>query len=122
MNSKRKIAIAASALAAFTSIVLITNQASASNSTPVTTPTVTSQSVPSLTPSVDAPEAGGTSDPAGVDVQSGDQTTADVAGAASETDSATSDPAGGVDVQSGAQSGDQTGPDVAGATDAGSNN
>ena len=121
MNSKRKIAIAASALAAFTSIVLITNQASASNSAPVTTPTVTSQSVPSVTPSVDAPEAGGTSDTAGDNVQSGDQTTPDVAGATSEADSATSDPAGGVDVQSGAQSGDQTTVDVAGATDAGSN-
>lgn len=149
MNSKRKIAIAASALAAFTSIVLITNQASASNSAPVTTPTVTSQ--PSIAGSTsdtngvdvqsgdqNSPDvagaasesateaagdpAGGASDPNGVDVQSGDQTTPDVAGATSETDSATSDPAGGVDVQSGAQSGDQTTVDVAGATDAGSSN
>ena len=118
MNSKRKIAIAASALAAFTSIVLITNQASASNSTPVTTPTVTSQSVPSVTPSVDAPEASGTSDTAGDNVQSGDQTTPDVAGAASETDGATG-ATDGDNIQF--QSGDQTGPDTADAADAGSN-
>ncbi|GEM_PF-2447026 len=144
MNSKRKIAIAASALAAFTGIVLVTNQASASSSAPVTTPTVASQPVitggasdasgvdvqsgDQTTPDVagatsetageaagDA--AGGASDPNGVDVQSGDQTTPDVAGAASETDSATG-ATDGDNVQF--QSGDQTGPDTAGASDAGS--
>ena len=117
MNIKRKIAIAASALAAFTGIVLISNQANATDVTPVPSPTVSSQSIPAVTPSVDAPEAGNTSDTAGDNVQSGDQTTPDVAGAASETDSAT----GSVDGDN-IQSGDQTGPDVAGATDAGSNN
>ena len=117
MNSKRKIAIAASAIAAFTTIVLITNQASASNSAPVTTPTVTSQSVPSVTPSVDAPESGGTSDTAGDNVQSGDQTTPDVPGATGETDS-TNGSTDGDNVQSG----DQTTPDVPGATDSESNN
>lgn len=85
MNSKRKIAIAASVLAAFTSIVLITAQANASNSAPVTPPTVTSQTVPSVTSDV----AGVTSDLDGVDVQSGDQSALDVVGATSESDDAT---------------------------------
>jgi hypothetical protein len=105
MNSKRKIAIAASALAAFTSIVLMTNQASASNTAPVIQPTVTSQNVPSVDTAGEV---------AGDNVQSGDQTTPDLAGAASETDAD--------NVQSGGQSGDQTTPDIAGATDAGSSN
>lgn len=145
MNSKRKIAIAASALAAFTSIVLVTNQASASNTAPVTTPSVASQPVitggASDTSGLDvqsgdqtSPDvagatsesatevagdpAGGATDPNGVDVQSGDQTTRDVAGAASESDSATGT-SDGDNVQF--QSGDQTGPDTAGASDAGSN-
>jgi hypothetical protein len=121
MNIKRKIAIAASALAAFTGIVLISNQANATDVIPAPSPMVSSQSIPavtpSVTPSVDAPEAGNISDTAGDNVQSGDQTTPDVAGAISETDSAT----GSVDGDN-VQSGDQTGPDTAGTTDAESNN
>ena len=117
MNIKRKIAIGASALAAFTGIVLISNQANATDVTPVPSPTVSSQSIPAVTPSVDAPEAGSTSETAGDNVQSGDQTTPDVAGAVSETDSAT----GSVDGDN-VQSGDQTGPDTTGTADAESNN
>ena len=109
MNNKRKIAIAASALAAFASIGLISNQASASDTTPVTTPTISSPILPLTMPSADAPEAGSNA-PDGDNVQSGDQTGSDVAGALGETD--------GLDVQSG----DQNTADVAGATDAESNN
>lgn len=108
MNSKRKIAIAASALVAFASIVLISNQASASDLAPATTPTVASQ--PVIT--------GDVSDPDGIDVQSGDQTTPDVAGATSETAGETDGAAEATDgdnVQF--ESGDQTGPDTTDATD-----
>jgi predicted membrane-bound mannosyltransferase len=120
MNNKRKIAIAASALAAFASIVLISNQASASNSTtPTTTPTVTAPILPLVMPTAGASESDSNA-PDGDNVQSGDQNTPDVAGANSETD--------GTDVQSGDtagdnnQSGDQNTPDVASATDSESSN
>ena len=111
MNIKRKIAIAASALAAFTSIVLISNQANATDVTPVPSPTVSSQSVPTVTSSVDAPEVGSNA-PDGDNVQSGDQgaTELDQSGDQGATD--------GDNVQSG----DQTGPDTAGSTDSESNN
>jgi hypothetical protein len=106
MNIKRKVAIGASALAAFTSIVLITNQASANGTPSVTPPVVSSQNVPSV-------DATGAGEVAGDNIQSGDQTTPDVAGATGD--------AGATDGDN-IQSGDQTTPDVAGATDAGSSN
>ena len=111
MNNKRIIAIAASALAAFASIGLITNQASASSTTPVTSPAV-SPETGSNTPDV----AGALDDIDVLDVQSGDQDAPDVAGAPDDTDSDTEgDASDGDDVQSG----DQDTPDVAGATDEG---
>lgn len=120
MNSKRKIAIAASALAALTSIVLITNQANATDATPVPTPTATSQTVPPVTPSVSAPVTG-TNETDGENLQSGDQ---------NETDGidANENATDGADANENATdgdnnpSGDQTGSDVAGATDAESSN
>ena len=81
MKITRKIAIAASALAAFTGIVLISNQANATDVTPVPSPTVSSQSVATVTPSVDAPEVGSNA-PDGDNVQSGDQTGPDTTGTA----------------------------------------
>ena len=81
MKITRKIAIAASALAAFTGIVLISNQANATDVTPVPSPTVSSQSVATVTPSVDAPEVGSNA-PDGDNVQSGDQTGPETAGTA----------------------------------------
>ena len=105
MKSKRTLAIAASTLAAFASIVLISNQASAVGTTPPTAPAVVSQILPPVAPAADA--AGiGSEDIAGDNVQSGDQTGVDVAGAAPEADDLAGD---------NVQSGDQTGVDVAGA-------
>jgi len=115
MKNKGKIALAATALAAFASIGLITNQASASNS-PVNTPAVTVPTLPSVMPSADAPEASNDATN-GDNVQSGDQTTPDVAGAFSESDGT----AGATDGDN-VQSGDQSTVDVPGATDAESNN
>lgn len=116
MNRKRKIAIAASALAAFASIVFVTNQASASNSTPVVTPAITSQTAPSITPEV-AGDLDGINDLDSVDVQSGDQSTPDVVGATDESESAT-DATDGDNIQF--ESGDQTGPETTDATETGS--
>ena len=108
MNNKRIIAIAASALAAFASIGLITNQASASSTTPVTTPVVSPET------GTNAPDvAGAIEDTDGLDVQSGDQDTPDVAGAPDDADGI--EDADGLDVQSG----DQNTPDVPGAVDEG---
>ncbi|MDP1712387.1 MAG: hypothetical protein Q8K86_08010 [Candidatus Nanopelagicaceae bacterium] len=115
MKSKRALAIAASTLAAFASIVLITNQASAADTTSPTAPAVVSQTLPSVAPAADAAEIG-SEDIAGDNVQSGDQIGVDVAGAVPEAD----DLVGGVDadnIQFEDQSGDQSGVDVAGATD-----
>ena len=111
MNITRKIAIAASALAAFTGIVLISNQANATDVTPVPSPTVSSQSVATVTPSVDAPEVGSNA-PDGDNVQSGDQGT---------TESNQSGDQGATDGDN-VQSGDQTGPDTTGTADTESNN
>jgi hypothetical protein len=119
MNNKGKIAIAAAALAAFASIGLITNQASASNS-PVTPPAITVPTLPSVMPSADAPETSNSAidgDNIQSGDQSGDQTRADVAGAPSETDGTA-----GATEGDNVQSGDQTTVDVAGATDGESNN
>ncbi len=104
MNSKRKIAIAASALAALTSIVLITNQANATDATPVPTPTAISQTVPAVTPSVSLPVTG-TNETDGDNLQSGDQNEADEVDANDVTEGDNN------------QSGDQTETDVADATD-----
>jgi hypothetical protein len=114
MNKRGKIAIAASALAAFASIGLITNQASASNS-PIIIPAITTPTLPSLMPSADVPEATNSLSE-GDNVQSGDQTTPDVVGATTESDGTTSSTDG-----ENVHSGDQTTVDVASGTDAGSN-
>ena len=112
MKSKRTLAIAASALAAFASIVLITNQASASGTTSPTAPAAVSQTLSPAAPIADAAEIGSSATD-GDNIQSGDQTSVDVTGTVPEVD----DAAGGVDGDN-IQSGDQTGVDVAGATDA----
>jgi hypothetical protein len=126
MDSKRKIALAASALAAFTGIILITNQANATSSVPAPSPSISSQNAPLVqtTPSV-APSLGSneTTNNAtdGDNIQSGDQSGSD---STDSTNSATD----GDNVQSGdqsgsdVQSGDQSGSDVTNATDTESNN
>jgi hypothetical protein len=126
MNSKRKIAVVASALAAFTGIILIANQANATSSVPAPSPSISSQNAPQVqtTPSV-APSLGSneptTNATDGDNVQSGDQSGSDA------TD-ATTNATDGDNVQSGdqsgdnVQSGDQSGSDVTDATGAESSN
>lgn len=114
MNNKGKLAIAASVIAAFASVGIMGSQAHASPSQP-NAPVVTSP-LASM-PTSEAPEAAGDAVDAG-NVQSGDQTSPDVAGAA---DDGVEDTAGAVDGDN-VQSGDQTGPDTAESVDTGSNN
>lgn len=129
MNTKRKVALAASGLLAFTGIILVSNQANATNPVPTPIPTVSSptiptvQGVPSVSPDLGVNETG-TSAADGDNVQSGDQSGSDVTDSTDATD-ATGSATDGDNVQSGdVQSGDQSGSDVtsANATDSESNN
>jgi hypothetical protein len=80
MNNKRKLAIAASGIAVFTSFLLLTSQANASTSTPIPTPIVSSTITPTASTRIGTTEASST-EVGGDNVQSGDQSTLDVAGA-----------------------------------------
>jgi hypothetical protein len=129
MNTKRKIALAASGLLAFTGIILVSNQANATNPVPAPIPTVSSptsptiQGAPSVSVGLGADETG-TSAVDGDNVQSGDQSGSDVTDSTDATDS-TGSTTDGDNVQAGdVQSGDQSGSDVTSAstTDAESNN
>jgi hypothetical protein len=124
MNTKRKVALAASGLLAFTGIVLVSNQANATNPVPTPIPTISSPTSPTVqgTPSVSVglgADETGSNAADGDNVQSGDQSGSDVTDSTNATD-ATDNAADGDNVQSG----DQSGPDVTGAstTDAESNN
>ncbi len=112
MKSKRTLAVAASALAAFASIAIITNQASASDTTSPSTIAIVSPTLAPTVPTADAQEVGSNSTD-GDNVQSGDQTGVDASG----TDAEVNDVANGVEGDNN-QSGDQTSVDIAGATDA----
>lgn len=120
MNNKGKLAIAASVIAAFASVGIMSSQAHASSSQ-TNAPAVTSTSPLASIPTSEAPEAASN----GVDGdnvqsggQSGDQNSPDVTGVAGD---GAGDAAGAVDGDN-VQSGDQTGSDIAGSADAGSNN
>jgi hypothetical protein len=129
MNTKRKVALAASGLLAFTGIILVSNQANATNPVPTPVPTISSPTSPTVNgaPSVSVglgADETGTNAVDGDNVQSGDQSGSDVTDSTDATD-ATDNAADGDNVQSGdVQSGDQSGSDVTGAStpDAESNN
>lgn len=116
MKRKRTLAIAVSTLAAFASIALITNQASASDTTSPSTTAIVSPTLLPTAPNADVQEVGSNATD-GDNVQSGDQTGEDAAG----TEAEVNDAANGVDGDN-IQSGVQTSVDVAGATDAETNN